>query len=42
MRIEAAKLLSDDGYHVRAAELAAEIAAMPSPSAVAETIARTA
>ncbi|MEU7867636.1 hypothetical protein [Dactylosporangium sp. NPDC049140] len=42
VRVEAAKLLSDDGYHVRAAELVAEIAAMPSPSAVAETIARTA
>ncbi|WP_433047400.1 nucleotide disphospho-sugar-binding domain-containing protein [Dactylosporangium sp. CS-033363] len=42
VRIEASKLLSDDGYHVRAAELAAEIAAMPAPSAVAELIGRTA
>jgi L-noviosyl transferase len=39
VRIEAGKLLSDDGYRARAATLAAEIAAMPSPSTVAGTIA---
>ncbi|WP_432991278.1 nucleotide disphospho-sugar-binding domain-containing protein [Dactylosporangium sp. CA-233914] len=38
VRIEAGKLLSDDGYQARASELAAEIAAMPSPSAVAEIL----
>jgi UDP:flavonoid glycosyltransferase YjiC (YdhE family) len=40
VRIEAAKLLSDDGYRARAAALAAEIAAMPSPSAVADLLLR--
>ncbi|MGI5238140.1 nucleotide disphospho-sugar-binding domain-containing protein [Dactylosporangium sp. CA-139066] len=40
VRIEAAKLLSDDGYRARAAALAAEIAAMPSPSAVADLLPR--
>jgi L-noviosyl transferase len=39
VRIEAGKLLSDDGYHQRAAELAAEIAAMPAPATVADAIA---
>ncbi|GAA2337000.1 nucleotide disphospho-sugar-binding domain-containing protein [Dactylosporangium salmoneum] len=39
VRIEAAKLLSDDGYRARAAALAAEIAAMPSPASVADRIA---
>ncbi|MFI5910785.1 nucleotide disphospho-sugar-binding domain-containing protein [Dactylosporangium sp. NPDC051541] len=38
VRIEAGKLLADDGYHIRAAELAAEIAAMPSPAAVADAL----
>jgi hypothetical protein len=39
VRIEAGKVLSDDGYHLRAAELAAEIAAMPSPASVADALA---
>ncbi|WP_432839240.1 nucleotide disphospho-sugar-binding domain-containing protein [Dactylosporangium sp. CA-092794] len=39
VRAEAAKLLGDDGYAARAAALAAEIAAMPSPLAVADRLA---
>jgi hypothetical protein len=40
VRLEAAKLLSDDGYATRAAAIRDEIAAMPSPAMVADDLAR--